>query len=60
MGFLLVRNTQQILTPASSILFQTKIDWLGPHGQEAPVKHCGASLGSDVEEPATGGAHRAC
>jgi hypothetical protein len=60
MGFLLVRNTQQIPTPASSILFQTKIDWLGPHGQEAPVKHCGASLDSGAEEPATGESIAAC
>jgi len=28
MGFLPVRNTQQMLTPLSSILFQAKIDWL--------------------------------
>jgi len=54
MGFLLVRNTQQIPTPASSILFQTKIDWLGPHGQEAPSSTAGllpVSLRGRCREP---------
>jgi hypothetical protein len=41
MGFLLVRNTQQIPTPASSILFQTKIDWLARMAKKPPSSTAG-------------------